>query len=399
MGKLNALKVKSLARPGRYGDGKGLWLQVRGPEQKSWLFRFAVQGKQQQMGLGPVDVVSLAQAREAALDARKLLHAGINPLAEKKAKAEPAAAPIKLKTFREVGALYLAAHESTWRNDKHRYQWRQTLDSYVYPEIGDMAVASVVTGDVLRVIQPLWTTKPETAARVRGRIETILDYAKALNWRQGDNPARWRGHMSSLLPARSKVRAVEHHAAMPWKELPLFMEILRGAGGTAAIALQFTILTACRTTEAIEAKWSEIDMEAGVWTVPAERMKANREHRVPLSAAAVTLLRSMLPSKPADRDGYVFLGGKKDSPLSNMAMTALLRRLGRGDLTVHGFRSSFRDWAAEATNHPREIAEAALAHTLKDKTEASYQRGDLLDKRRVMMADWAEYCHKSGCGD
>ena len=291
--------------------------------------------------------------------------------------------------------MYIAAHEPTWRNKQHRYQWRQTLDSYVYPIMGDMPVASVETGEVLRAIEPLWTSKPETAARVRGRIETILDYAKARGWRSGDNPARWRGHVSNLLPKRAKVKAVAHHAALPWKDVGSFLGLVRAEGGTAALALQYTILTAARTTEAIEARWSEVDLNAGVWTVPPERMKAGREHRVPLVPAAAAVLTAMLPSRPADEDGYVFPGGNKGAPLSNMAMTALLRRMGRGDITVHGFRSTFRDWCGEATHHPREIAEAALAHTVKNKTETAYQRGDLLDKRRVLMADWAAHCGDS----
>ena len=393
MGKLNALKVKSLTKPGRYGDGKNLWLQVRGPEQRSWLFRFTIAGKQQEMGLGPADIVSLAEAREAALEARKLLHTGVNPLDRRQGKkAEQAAEKAAAVTFRVVGGMYIAAHEATWRNAQHRYQWRQTLDSYVYPIMGDMPVASVKTGEVMRAIEPLWTTKPETAARVRGRIETILDYAKARGWRSGDNPARWRGHVANLLPKRAKVQAVTHHAALAWKDVSAFMAMLHLEDGTAALALRFTILCAARTTEAIEAQWSEIDLEAGVWTIPSNRMKAGREHRVPLSAGAVAVLRGMLPAKPDADGGYVFPGGKPGAALSNMAMTALLRRMGRKDITVHGFRSTFRDWCGEATSHPREIAEAALAHTLKDKTEAAYQRGDLLEKRRLMMRDWASHC-------
>jgi integrase len=407
-GKLTALKVKALTKPGRYGDGAGLWLQVRGPDQRSWLFRFTIRGKQQQMGLGSVDVVSLAEAREAANAARKLLHAGVNPLADRRAKEAEKAAESAAMTFRAVCTLYIAAHEPSWRNPKHRAQWHSTLETYVYPVLGDLAVSDVDVGAVMKVIEPIWRTKTETATRVRMRIEAVLDYARARNWRTGENPARWRGHIENLLPKRSKVKTVVHHAALPWREIGAFMDVLAAEPDLAAKALRFTILTAARTSEAIEARWSEIDLDAAVWTVPAERMKAGREHRVPLCAEAVELLRTVRTSVSRAAAGkarkaqsaesadpsqiYVFPGRAAGKPLSNMAMTALLRRLGRGDLTVHGFRSTFRDWAGESTNYPRELAEAALAHTLKDKTEAAYSRGDALEKRRRLMADWATFC-------
>jgi integrase len=311
-------------------------------------------------------------------------------------------------TFRAVCDLYLAAHEPTWRNAKHRAQWRSTLDTYVHPIMGDMPVAEIGVGAVMRAIEPIWSTKTETASRVRMRIEAVLDYARARGWRTGDNPARWRGHIENLLPKRSKAQTVEHHAALPWKEIGAFMAKLADQDGTAALALRFTILTAARTSEAIEARWSEFDINAAVWTIPPERMKAGREHRVPLSAEAIGILRTLQAVRtvglrtpgadaepsPADAKAqtYVFPGARPGKSLSNMAMAALLRRMDRGDLTVHGFRSTFRDWAGESTNYPRELAEAALAHTLKDKTEAAYARGDALEKRRRLMRDWATFC-------
>ncbi len=394
-GKLTALKVKALVQPGRYGDGKGLWLQVRGPEQRSWLFRYAYKGKQRQMGLGPVDLVCLAEARDKALEARKLLFAGTDPLQDRQATKAAEALRQSALTFEAVAALYLAAHEPTWRNPKHRYQWRATLATYVYPVIGKTLVASVDTGAVMRIIEPIWRTKPETAVRIRGRIETVLDYATARSWRTGDNPARWRGHIASLLPPRDKVKAVEHHAALPWAEIGAFMTTLGAQRGVAAKALQFTIYTAARTTEALEARWTEFDLNSGLWTIPGDRMKAGREHRVPLSEPALDILRGQKgDTSEGVRDGFVFPGGKPNTSLSNMAMTAVLRRMGMGNLTVHGFRSTFRDWAGETTSYARETAEAALAHTINNKTEAAYSRGDLLEKRRRLMNDWATYCSR-----
>jgi integrase len=300
-------------------------------------------------------------------------------------------------TFRNVAKAYLAAHEAGWRNPKHRAQWRATLDAYAMPHMGDLPVADVMTGHVMAALEPIWTAKPETATRVRGRIEAVLDYAAARGWRTGENPARWRGHVANLLPARGRLARVVHHAALPWEDIAAFLTDLRGRAGMGARALDFTILTASRTNEALGARWQEIDLAEGVWTVPAERMKAGREHRVPLSDTALAILRALLPLRPADDDkgaAFVFPGARKGRPLSGMAMLMLLRRMERGDLTAHGFRSSFRDWAAERTSYAREVAEEALAHTLRDKTEAAYRRGDLFEKRRRLMDDWAAFCAK-----
>lgn len=427
MGRINAARLRTLTKPGAYGDGGGLYLQVRGPDRRSWLYRYKLHGKARLMGLGSLADVSLAEAREAATAARKLVRAGVDPIDARRGSRAQAAGRAGLNTFAEVAAAHIAAHEASWRNPKHRQQWRNTLDTYVIPVMGRMGVAAIGTAEVTRVLEPIWREKPETASRLRGRIEAVLDYATSREWRTGENPARWRGHLQNLLPARGKLARVEHHAALPWREMGGFMSEATRQMGIAALALRFTILTAARTGEAIGARWGEVDMGNAVWTVPAGRMKAGREHRVPLSDAALAVLREAaalflprdtvdsvdtvgrralapvpalsLPSDTVDsvdtvarRGGFVFPGAKVGKPLSNMAMTALLRRMERGDLTVHGFRSTFRDWCAETTGYAREVAEAALAHTLRDKVEAAYQRGDLMDKRRRLMGEWAAFC-------
>jgi integrase len=378
MSKLNAARMRTLTKPGTYGDGAGLYLQVRGPVNRSWLYRFKLHGKSHLMGLGTVEDVSLAEARDGAAGARKLVRQGINPIDQRRAARAENAAQAGL-TFAQVADAYITAHEPSWRNAKHRQQWRNTLDTYADPILGKLPVAQVDVGAVMRVLEPLWRGKTETASRLRGRIESVLDYATARGWRAGENPARWRGHLDNLLPARSKVAKVEHHAALTWREIGTFMGTLAQQEGVSALALRFAILTVARTGEVIGARWSEIDVPAAVWTVPADRMKASREHRVPLSDGALDVLRAVakLVVKP-DPKAFVFPGGKAGRPLSSMALLMLLRRMERGDLTAHGFRNTFRDWCAEAANYPREVADAALAHTLRDKTEAAYRRGDLI---------------------
>ena len=393
MAKLNAAKLRALTKPGTYGDGAGLYLQVRGAEQRSWLYRFKLHGKPRLMGLGPLPGVALAEAREAAQAARKLVRTGVDPIAKRRAERAEAAGRAGLNTFDEVAQAYFNAHEASWRNAKHRQQWRNTLDVYARPVLGSLGVAMVGTGDVMRVLEPIWRETPETASRLRGRIESVLDYATARGWRTGENPARWRGHLDNLLPARGKVAPVEHHAALPWREIGAFMAALAEQEGVAALALRFAILTAARTGEALGARWSEFDMQGAVWAVPAGRMKAGREHRVPLSDAALAALGAAAKLRTDEApDAPVFPGRQSSAPLSNMALLMLLRRMKRGDLTAHGFRSTFRDWCAESTNYPREVAEAALAHTLRDKVEAAYQRGDMMDRRRPLMAHWAAFC-------
>jgi integrase len=291
-------------------------------------------------------------------------------------------------SFRECAERMITSHEAAWRNPKHRAQWRSTLATYCYPIFGDLPVAEVDTGLVLKALETIWTTKPETAGRVRGRVEAVLDWAKARGYRDGENPALWRGHLDKLLPNRRKVRRVRNHPAMPYEDLPAFMSELRLRDGMGARALEFTILTAARTSEAIGARWSEIDLIGAMWTVPAERMKAGKEHRVPLPQAALDLLKAL------PRDGeFVFAGGRAGRPLSNMAMLELLRGMKAGSAYVpHGFRSSFRDWCAERTNYPSEVAEAALAHAIESRVQAAYRRGDLLEKRKRLMEDWASFC-------
>ena len=392
MGKLSTIRLRTLTKPGTYGDGAGLYLQVRGPANRSWLYRFKLHGTAHLMGLGTVDDVALAEARDAAAAARKLVRQGIDPIAQRRSLRAEHATQASV-TFAQVASAYIAAHERRWRNAKHRWQWRATLDSYAAPVLGKLPVAQVAVGDVMRVLEPLWRTRTETASRLRGRIEAVLDYATARGWRSGENPARWRGHLDHLLPSRRTVQRVQHHAALPWREIGAFMAALDEATSSAALALRFIVLTAARSGEALGARWSEIDMQEAVWTVPADRMKAAREHRVPLSAGALAILREMAQLRTNPKlDGFVFPGGKVAQPLSGAALLVLLRRVGRDDLTVHGFRSTFRDWCAEATNYPREVAEAALAHTLRDRTEAAYQRGDLMEKRRRLMAEWAAFC-------
>jgi integrase len=399
--KLSPAKVKNESKPGLYGDGAGLYLNVGPTGGKSWLFRFMLNGTAREMGLGPVHTIGLAEARERAAAARKLRLDGIDPLEARKAEkarkaAEAAAEAAALVTFKKAAEDYIRDNKAAWRNEKHAWQWGATLAAHVYPVIGDVAVSAVNTGHVTKILTPIWTTKAETAARVRGRIETVLDYAKVHGWRAGENPARWKGHLDNALPARGKVSKVEHYAALPWSEIGAFMVELEMEEGVAALALRFTILTAARTGEVIGARWSEIDLKAAAWTVPGDRMKGGQEHRVPLSDDALAALQQAAKlRKDEATDGPVFpggKGGKGSAGLSNMAMLAVLRRMGREDLTVHGFRSSFRDWASETTRHEHTVVEKALAHTIESKVEAAYRRGDLLEKRRPLMNDWAAFC-------
>jgi integrase len=377
---------------GMHHDGRGLYLQIT-PGGASWVLRYMLNGKAREMGLGPLADFGLQDARAKALDARRLRYAGIDPIEHRRAeRAARALSEAKGITFKECSESYIASHRAGWRNEKHRYQWRATLATYAEPVIGKLPVQAIDTALVLKVLEPIWTTKPETASRLRGRIENILDWAKVRGYRDGENPACWRGHLDHLLPARSKVAAVEHHAALPYAELPAFLIELRAQEGTAASALEFAILAAARTGEVIGARWNEIDLRDKTWTVPAPRMKAHREHRVSLSAWGLAIVNGIDRPSEGEPSPFVFPGGKASKPLSNMALLMLLRRMGRDDLTAHGFRSTFRTWAAERTNFPREVIEAALAHTIGSKVEAAYQRGDLFEKRRRLMEAWAQFC-------
>jgi integrase len=387
--KLNALAVRRAKEPGLYGDGKGLYLRVGEGSAKSWALRYMLDGRAREMGIGSYHDLSLAEARERARGYRKLVKDGIDPIDQRRddrlaKRAERAKGGM---TFRQAAEAYVAAHEAGWKNPKHAAQWPSTLAAYVYPLIGSLPVQAIDTGLVMRVLEPIWAKKPETAGRVRGRIESVLDWATSRGHREGDNPARWRSHLDNLLPQKSKIRKVEHHPALPFGQIGAFMAELRRQPGVAARALEFTILTAVRTGGVIGARWDEIDLAGRVWVIPPKRMKAGKEHRVPLSAEMLAILDAL----PREGD-FVFPGGKAGRPLSNMSMAMVLRRMARGDLTVHGFRSSFRDWAAERTNFPRDVAEMALAHTIGDKVEAAYRRGDLFQKRRQLMEAWAKFC-------
>jgi integrase len=391
--RLSAMAVTRASKSGLYPDGAGLYLRVSRNGSKSWAFRFTLKGKPREMGFGGLTKVSLADARKKATDARLLLSDGHDPLTHRQQEETRRAVAEKLAAARSMSfdrcaEAYVNAHEASWRNDKHRQQWRNTLATYVSPVFGSVPVQDVDIDLVMKVIEPLWGLKTETARRVRGRIEVILDWAKVRGYRSGENPARWRGHLDHLLPARSKVQMVKHHAALPYAELNAFMKDLRGMEGTSAAALEFLILTAARTGEIIGARWPEFDLKEATWIVPAGRMKSGREHRVPLSTAATAVLKRMTGSK----DHYVFPGRSPEAPLSNMALLMTLGRMNRSDITAHGFRSTFRDWAAERTNFPNEVVEMALAHVVEDKTEAAYRRGDLFDKRRKLLEAWAAFC-------
>jgi integrase len=398
--RLSALQVTKLTKPGLYGDGGGLTLQITLTGAKSWLFRYMVAGRPFAMGLGPIHTVSLAEARQKALEARKLRLDGINPLAAKKQNQIAAAlAEAKMMTFDQCAEAYILAHKAGWKNAKHADQWTNTLNTYASPVFGHLPVAEIDTGLVVKCLAPIWESKTETASRLRGRIESVLGWATTSGYRTGENPARWKGHLENLLATISKSSRTKHHPSLPWQRIGAFMSALRAREGVSARAVELAILTACRSGEVRGARWAEFDMAGKVWTIPAERMKAKREHQVPLSDAALALLESM----PKASDDDVVFAGTKGQLLSDMSLTAVLRRM-NGDakpvwtdangegVTVHGFRSSFRMWAAETTNYPREVAEHALAHQLPDAVERAYQRGSQFAKRAALMAEWAAYC-------
>lgn len=383
--KLTARSVAALNKPGRHSDGSGLYLVVDPKGAKRWVFLFRWDGKLKEMGLGGISAVSLADAREKAAAARKLLDSGQNPIEVRKAAASEDAARVTFGAFAEQLVTDI---KSGFRNEKHRWQWGHTLKVYA-AKLSDTPIDEVGTEKVLEVLQPLWQTKQETASRLRGRIERVLDAAKAKGLRSGENPARWRGHLDALLPRRQKLQR-GHHPAMPYAEVPAFIRELRERDAVAALMMEFAILCASRTGEVVEAKWPEIDRKAAVWTIPAERMKAGKEHRVPLGPRALEILTAVEPLRTEGE--FVFPGPKKGKPFSNMAMLALLKkRMDRPNLTVHGFRSSFRDWAGECTGFPREVAEAALAHIVGDEVERAYRRGDALEKRRQLMLAWEKF--------
>jgi integrase len=387
--RLSVKQVENLKRSGYWCDGGGLYLQVSPARTKSWVFRFTLDGRTREMGLGGLQDVSLSDARRKASGARKLLVDAIDPIVDRDARRAQAKAVVM--TFEEAAGAYIDAHQAAWRNEKHRKQWRSTLATYAYPTIGNVPINAISTEDVLSVLKPIWTAKTETASRVRQRLELVLDWGRAMGFRTEENPARWRGHLQNLLPAPAKIKRVEHHAAMPHRDIGAFIESLRKEDGVAARALEFLVLTATRTSEVIGARFEEFDLDERTWVIPANRMKSAREHRVPLCERAVEIVRSQ------PQGAFVFAGQRKGRPLSKTALWALLKTMGY-ECTAHGFRSSFRTWAGETTNFPREVCEAALAHVLTDKTEAAYQRGDLFTKRAKLMNAWSQYCDTPATG-
>ena len=386
---LSDREVRNLNKQGSFPDGNGLYLQVSNTGSKAWFYRYQINHKGRKHGLGAYPTVTLKSARLRAEDCRKLRSDGIDPIEHKRKKdADKILEDAKAVTFKDCALLYIESHKNGWKNRKHESQWSNTMKTYAYPFIGDIAVQKIDVGLVMQVIEPIWHEKTETASRVRQRIEKVLDWAKVRQYRNGDNPARWRGHIENLLPKRSKVQKVQHFKAMPYGDVPDYFKILRIVETITAKALAFIILTATRNNEVREAKWHEIDIDAGIWIIPEERMKAEREHRVPLTQECLAILEEAKKLKVND---YIFPGLRKNKPLSNQALLKLLKTK-HPTLTVHGFRSSFRDWCAEMTAYPREVAEAALAHSLSNATEAAYQRGDLLAKRFKLMNAWSDYC-------
>lgn len=393
MGKLTALQVRNGKEPGRYGDGDGLFLEVGKSGSRSWILRVQANGKRRDIGLGSAADVSLSEARTKAEDVRRAIREGRDPVAEKRAMKEE---PAKVPTFREAALLVQAEHAPSWKNAKHATQWLSSLEQHAFPKLGDISVAEV-TGPMVRdVLAEIWLTIPETARRVRQRIGTVLDWAHAKGWREAEAPLR---AISKGLPKQP--RRDTHFAAMPWQGVPAFLVTLAEtdkAGEPYRLALEFLILTAVRSGEMRGARWGEVDLDVQEWRIPADRMKAGRAHTVPLSARALAILNRMKELRSSDDPGaLVFEGSRPGRPMSDMTLTMILRRMGAG-CTAHGFRSSFRDWAAEATNFPREVAEAALAHALESKVEAAYRRSDLLEKRRKMMEAWAGFCGGGATG-
>jgi integrase len=399
--RLNARRIKTETDEGYHLDGKGLYLLVKPTGAKSWVLRFALNGKKREMGLGAFPEVGLADARQKRDTARNLLADGIDPIEARDAqlhatKLAESLARAKAITFDDCAARFIAVKSAEWTNAKHTAQWTASLAAHASPVFGKVAIADVDTDLVLKALTPIWKTKTETATRVRQRIEAVLDWAKVSKLRVGENPAIWRGNLDKLLPQPGKIAVTGHHPALPYRDVYGFLQTISQSDAMAARALEIVILTATRTSETVNAQWSEIDFDAGVWTIPAKRMKAKREHRVPLSAAALAIFNRLHELKTS---AYVFPSPSnteaRNKPLSNMAMLTLLMRMKRRDITPHGFRSTFRDWCAEQTSYPRELAEAALAHVLENKTEAAYQRGDLLEKRARLMESWAEYCNSA----
>lgn len=392
LNRLSALRVARAKQPGMYADGGGLYLRVAEGGSKQWVFRYAAGTRDRDMGLGPVHTLTLPEAREKAREARLLRLEGIDPIEAKRARiAALRAADARAMTFKQCAEGFIKDNEASWTSVRHRQEWVGSLVRLVYPTLGSLPVAAIDTPLVLKVLKPIWEKTPETASRVRGRIENVLGWATVHHYRAGDNPARWGGLLEHALPARSKIAKVEHHAALPYAEIGAFVAKLRGDSGVAAACLQFITLTAARLDEARSSTWDEIDLANRIWVVPARRMKADKEHRVPLSDGTVAILEQMQVIRQSD---YVFPGRLEGRPIGDNTIWRLAKEAAGSDITIHGLRSSFRDWAAERTSFPREVAELALAHSIPNAVEAAYRRGDLFDKRRRLMDAWAAYCAK-----
>jgi len=395
MYRLTDRKVKIAKRPGLYADGGSLYLRIAEGGSKQWVFRYVTKGRLRDMGMGSVNTLSLAEVREKAREARKLRLEGKDPIDERRAqRAGALAAAAKTKTFKQCAEEFISDNSAKWSSAKHGQQWRNTLEAYVYPVLGDLPVATIDTPLVLKVIKPLWQRAPVTCSRVRGRIEQVLGWATVHHYRDGDNPARWRGHLQHALPAKSEVADVEHHTALPYSEAPAFVAKLRQDTSVQARCLELLTLTATRSGEATDARWNEIDFDNRVWAIPPARMKSGREHRIPLSDAAMAVIEAMRDLRQSS--DYVFPGLRAGRPIGQSGVWKLARALGT---TVHGLRSTFRDWAAEQTAFPSEVCEMALAHAIPNAVERAYRRGDLFDKRHQLMAAWASFCGQGANAD
>lgn len=390
--RLTAMAVVKQKKPGAFADGGGLWLQVTEGQSKSWSFRFMLNGRAREMGLGPLHTIDLAKARDKARACRELLLEGLDPIEHRKGeRAKYVLEANNAKTFDECASAYIAAKRAGWTNPKHADQWTNTIKTYASPVFGKLPVHSVNTELVVQALNKIWTTKTETATRVRQRVEAVLDWATVSGFRKGENPARWNGHLEHKLTNPAKIKTIENLPALPFTKIAAFLVDLRKQEGIAARAMEFMVLTAARTGEVRGGLWNEIDFDDLAWTIPAARMKMKREHRVPLCDRAIAILKEMETHR-TDEQPHIFPGGKVGKGMSDGALLALLKRMGRTEITPHGFRSTFRDWVSERTNYPHEVQEMALAHIVRNKAEAAYRRGDLFEKRRAMMADWEHYC-------
>ena len=387
--KYSDLSIKRLSEPGVYRDGRGLYIRVTLGGSKHWIHRFTLRGKAHWMGLGPYPEVTLTEARSKNLEARRTRLAGINPINARNA----ANAKALSLTFSECADKYIASHRSSWKGNKHFVKWTNSIAAYCGPVIGKLPVNEIDVGLIMRVLDPIWITKMVTARNIRSRIESILDWATVRGYREGNNPARWKGNLDHLLAKSSRAKGTKHHAALGYTQMGELMGKLRQQEGISARALEYAVLTACRSGEVRVATWGEVNLKNRVWIIPGERMKMGKEHRVPLSDAAMTVLNQM------DQSTTLIFPGRSGRLLSDMSLTAVLRRMGHSDTTVHGFRSTFRDWASESTAYPRDVAEMALAHSIGDKVEAAYRRGDLFTKRTRMMEDWARFCNQTQSAD